>query len=174
MRHSFKSILAAAAISSTIILSGCSKGQSPVAQVQQAAGLPTMTATCNGTPVTFASITASLSSGRFTITGVLPAQNSSLQEVVLYTNLGATGTVTLNGASTTAGNTGMYGSGPSTSNLTQYWTDASNTGTMTITTFDATNKVMSGTFSFTAVQFYPNPAPGTVTVTSGTFSNLKW
>ena len=45
------------------------------------------------------------------------------------------------------------------------------TGQLTITTFDKTNKIISGTFYFKA----ENGSNGdSLNITSGTFSNLKW
>jgi hypothetical protein len=65
-------------------------------------------------------------------------------------------------------NIGNYQTEWGTSNAKSYLTNASNTGTCTITKYDATAKKMSGTFSFKAIN------GGVVKeVTSGSFTDVK-
>jgi hypothetical protein len=173
MKNFGKLMLATCTLLAIFIHPGCSKSSStPLAQAQVAAGLPTMTATCNGSVVTFAAISVSNAGGRVSITAGLPGQTSQ-QALSLYTTLGGVGTVTLNGASTSAGNTGLYGIGPSDTSLVKYWTDGTHTGTMSVTSFDPTTKIMAGTFNFNAVQFQPTGGTGTATITNGSFANVK-
>lgn len=177
MKNAFKITLLSGMFGIIFLSAGCSKSSttSPITQIQQAAGLPTMSATCNGTVVTFAGIQASYAGGRYTITAAAPGQTSSTNTgVILYTNLNRVGTATLNGASTTVGNTGVYAFGPSDTSAVQYWTDATHTGILNITAMDTAKKVLSGNFNFQAIQFHPTGTTNTVTVTNGTFSNVKW
>lgn len=52
-----------------------------------------------------------------------------------------------------------------------YYSDPTHTGTLSITKYDAANQLISGTFSFTAI----NDADlTTATVTDGSFTNVKW
>ncbi len=86
-------------------------------------------------------------------------------------NVVAPTTVTLN-SNASLGSFGQYSSGPAATEI-MYRTDASHTGTITFTQVDATNKLLSGTFTFTALQYSPAGTP-TVNVTNGSFSNITW
>ncbi|HEV7232021.1 MAG TPA: DUF6252 family protein [Bacteroidia bacterium] len=149
--------------------SSCSK-PTP-ATVAAAVGQGTFTATVNGTNVAFVPV-ATLNSGRYSITGT--QSTAPLQEIVLYTSATGIGTYTLNTGLSTNGSTGTYATGPSSSQLTEYRTDSTNTGVLNITAFDATNKTMSGNFNFKAKQFSPTVGTTIVTITSGTFASVKW
>lgn len=82
------------------------------------------------------------------------------------------GTYALGDASTTGVGTGTYAIGAPTPD--QYQTDATHSGTITITKADKTAKLISGTFSFTGVKKYPTPTSDTKSVTSGSFTDVKW
>lgn len=61
----------------------------------------------------------------------------------------------------------------SSSNQLHYVTDASHTGTVTITSIDTTNNLVSGSFSYTATEpSGQNYTPTQHSITSGTFTNL--
>ena len=80
-----------------------------------------------------------------------------------------TGTYALGGVS---GYSGQYWEG-SILKITSYTTDTSHTGTVSISKYDAANKVMSGAFNFDAKQLQP-AGTGTKSVTSGSFTYVKW
>jgi hypothetical protein len=168
-----KSIVRISGVSFALLLmlaySSCSK-PTP-ATIAAAAGQGTFNATVNGTSIAFLPA-ASLSSSRFSITGT--QSTAPLQEIVLYTSATGMGTYVLNTGASTNGSTGTYATGPSSSQLTEYRTDSANTGTLNITAFDASTKTMSGNFNFKAKQFSPTVGTTIVTVTSGTFANIKW
>jgi len=98
------------------------------------------------------------------IQAVGPAGKNSIH---LYVPL-ATGTYTLSDSTFS----GQYWDG-TILNQTTYITDSTHTGTVTITKYDTANKLMSGTFSFTARQFYPT-GTATKSVTNGSFTDAKW
>ncbi|MFM9944855.1 MAG: DUF6252 family protein [Bacteroidia bacterium] len=80
-----------------------------------------------------------------------------------------TGTFDLGGTSAFSA---QYWQGPVLSNVS-YLTDTIHKGTVTLTKYDATNKLMSGTFSFDAHQYMPK---GTAqkNVTAGVFTDVNW
>lgn len=57
--------------------------------------------------------------------------------------------------------------------ITSYTTDSTYLGSVTITKYDSTNKMMSGTFNFNSKQLYP-VGNGQKNVTAGTFTDIKW
>ena len=75
--------------------------------------------------------------------------------------------------------TGEYDTGPNNSFMTAYGTDLGPTyiGTLSLTKWDLTNKVTSGTFNFKGSMFL-NLAGGTppanINVTNGSFTDLPW
>jgi hypothetical protein len=148
----------------------CSK-PTPAAVVA-AVGLGSMSATCNGTSIAFVPA-ASLNSGKFTIIG---GQTSTVpnEQIVIYTSASAIGTYPLGSGVSAGGNMATFGTGPSSSNMTNFRTDSTHTGTLHITSFDAANKTMSGNFSFTAVQFSPTSSTATSVITNGVFAGVKW
>jgi hypothetical protein len=91
-------------------------------------------------------------------------------------NVTAPGTYTIN-TSPSTGNFMDCDLGPSATQVS-YRTDATHTGTITFTKVDRVNKGLSGTFSFTALQY--NATTGTTggtataTVTSGSFTDVCW
>ncbi len=106
-------------------------------------------------------------------------QNSStsFKEMFVYLyGVTKTGTYPL-GTPTYSGTTvtgwGGYYEGTSAANYTVYMTDSTNTGTVTITKYDAASKTISGTYSFTAKQTTP---AGTATkkITNASFTDVKW
>ncbi|MBI2968805.1 MAG: hypothetical protein HYY40_13475 [Bacteroidetes bacterium] len=68
--------------------------------------------------------------------------------------------------------TGSYSLG--SANNVQYTSDASATGTLTVSAYDGTAKKISGTFSFTGKKSYPTAGTETITVTSGSFTDITW
>jgi hypothetical protein len=66
---------------------------------------------------------------------------------------------------------GEYSVGSPTAAI--YQTNTTNLGTITITKYDATNRLMSGTFSFPCVPA-SSSASGTKNVTGGTFTDVKF
>ena len=69
--------------------------------------------------------------------------------------------------SSSSGNSGMYTSG---GNTVRYTTNATNTGNLFITNIDMIHRTISGSYSFTAQQYFPTTgSSGTI---SGSFTNL--
>jgi hypothetical protein len=68
------------------------------------------------------------------------------------------------------GNTGTYSNG--TPGQDSYVTAGLNAGQVNITQYDTINKLVTGTFNFTAHQ--ASNIGNTVTVTNGVFTSVKW
>ena len=130
-----------------------------------------VTATVNGVSYKANAVAAmSKSKGRISITAV---QTSPAQEMMFAFKGTATGTYPLNATATTLGNAALFYDGAMGGKSTvSYWTDKNHTGTITISKLDIAGKLMSGSFSFTAVQAEPLNSTATVSVTSGVFTDL--
>jgi len=100
-----------------------------------------------------------------TITGTKVMLNGSRQSVGITVFDPKVGTDTLG-----LTHTGVYSIGEDPS--TNYVTFGANSGYVTITKYDATNQLVSGTFSFTAQQ--GNASGNVVRVTNGSFTDVKW
>jgi hypothetical protein len=132
----------------------------------------------SGTTYTSTAIgSAATASTGTNITVQYPTSSNASNIVELYlNNVTGTGTYTLNSSSgaTGSGNEATYSTNAS-SNITQYWTTPTNTGIATVTSLDVTHGLISGTFSFTAVQWYPTASPApTVNITNGVFTNVNY
>jgi len=131
----------------------------------------TLTATVNGTTFTTPAYAQILVPGRLDIYPGVSTTDSLLVSIFIAGT--STGTYTLNSTqgSLQNGNEGeFYHSNATNTSFTEYWTDTTHTGTVTITKWDMTAKQFSGTFSFNAVQFHPSATGATVSV-SGSFTN---
>ena len=90
------------------------------------------------------------------------SSTGSSESLYLNLNQGATGTYSLAGG----GNSGKVTRGG-----TEYSSaNSGGSGTVTVTSFDESSKTISGTFSFVA----KSSSGSTVSVTEGSFSNIKW
>jgi hypothetical protein len=121
---------------------------------------PSFVATVSGSVVHFTG--AASNSTQFSVSGT-----STNYIISIGTFLQGTGTVTMDGTTGTAASITQIAS----SGNTTYMTDNTHTGVLTITAYDATKKMASGTFSFTAVA---TSGSTTMSVTSGSFTNIKW
>lgn len=90
-------------------------------------------------------------------------------------NVSGEGTYDLSASSSVYGQ-GIYFSAPTTSfvDYVAFSTDTVNTGTLVITSFDYTNKKISGTFSFDAKEYAPVDSNYVVSLTEGKFTDLTW
>ena len=61
-----------------------------------------------------------------------------------------------------------------TDGTTTWSTDATHTGTIMLSTYNASGKTATGTFSFTANEVSPSAGAGTISITSGSFANVTW
>jgi hypothetical protein len=104
--------------------------------------------------------------GPLKISGSNANGNTNYQtvEVTINSAVNAVGTYPL---SSSSGNTGIYTSG---GNTVRYSTNATNTGNLIITSINMVNKTISGSYNFTAKQYYPST--GNSGSISGSFSNL--
>jgi hypothetical protein len=127
---------------------------------------PTFSATINGSNPGVWTVTGGTNSGLITINGA----GAGGVTVGLEISAINTGTYQLGAP---GGNAGVYGtSSPGTTSYTTTGTSPY-VGTLTITTYNTSTKTISGTFSFTAQENYPN-STGTATITSGSFANVIW
>ncbi len=120
----------------------------------------------NGSPqnVPQSSLSCSLLNNELNIDGTT---SSNTFDVDLFIP-NSLGTYTLNGGTTYA-----Y----FTSNVTNttYKTDATHTGTVVVTQYDATGKTVSGSYSFNAFQTSPGgTGTSTVSITNGSFTNVSF
>jgi hypothetical protein len=127
---------------------------------------PSFSATVNGSNPGVWTVTGGTNGGLITINGAGVGGIT----VGLEISATATGTYQLAGP---GGNAGVYGT--TTPGTTSYTTTGTSpyVGTLTITTYNASTKTISGTFSFTAQENYPN-STGTATITAGSFANVVW
>jgi hypothetical protein len=107
--------------------------------------------------------------GPFQVTGSNGSNNSNYQTVVITVSNGSEittpGTFTLNTAASNSSDNAVY-----TSGTFSYNTNASHTGTITFSKVDMANRVISASFSFSAIEYSPsNNNSGTI---SGSFTNV--
>jgi hypothetical protein len=162
-------VIAVITLASAFVIQSCTKKNTTTVTTTN------MTATVNGK--SFSGIaSASMSNGGLLFAAVQTGGTPATKEFNLYTKVNATGTynMNVNTGQTGAGNTGVYAEGASAGTLTDYWTDSTHTGTIVITKYDVSAKKVSGTFSFNAIQFYPQTGTGTVNVTNGSFTDVSW
>ena len=94
------------------------------------------------------------------------SSNYQTVDITINSAVNLSGTYPL---SSSSGNTGVYTSG---GNTVRYTTNAINTGNLIITSINTTNKTISGSYNFTAQQYYPSTGnSGTI---SGSFTNLGY
>ncbi len=121
---------------------------------------PSFTASMNGTSTTFTG-KASLGSNYLTITGV-----GTNYTITIYDKL----PVQVGSAVTLGAPGGTYAS--VTTGAGQFWeTSSTSTGTLTITTYDTSTNLVTGTFSFTGT---PSSGTGNMAVTGGSFANITF
>ncbi len=121
--------------------------------------------TTSGVQYTISNPTA----GPLQITGSNAGSNSNYQTVVITVDntVNAAGTFTLNTTASNSSDNGVY-----TSSTFSYNTNATHTGTITLSKVDMVNRVMSASFSFSAIEFNPdNNSSGTI---SGSFTNVSF
>jgi hypothetical protein len=134
---------------------------------------PSASYTFNAMGVTATGVQYSILSGtqslQITGSNATASGNGNEQTVVITINnaVNSTGSYTLNAS---VNNTGVYTSGGST-NPMKYSTGSSPyVGTLNITNYDATNRLMSVSFSFNAQEYSPNTSSsGTI---YGSFANV--
>ncbi len=149
----------------SFFMSGCKKTTSnPITN--------NMTASVNGSSFATTTASASNSNNRLLLVGV--TTGTPVKEIQIWVDNPAVGSYSLTSSNVNAGNTAIYAEGPSSAMLTDYWTDSTHTGTLTISKLDNSARTVSGSFSFNAVQFYPTASTNTVSVSSGSFTDLKW
>jgi hypothetical protein len=95
--------------------------------------------------------------------------NYQTVQITIPTGVSAPTTFTLNAATSSGGDVGIYTDGPYP-NTANYNTNAGHTGILNITKVDLTNRLMSASFNFVAQQ-YASANTGTVSV-SGSFANI--
>lgn len=140
-----------------IALSSCTK--KTTSPTTPPSTTPSFTATVAGTATTFTG-SANLGSNYLTIIG----SNSTYTINIYVPTPVSTGTVTL-AASSGAYATAQTGSG-------QFWeTTSGSTGTLNISTYNTSTKIVSGSFSFTGA---PITGSGNLSVTNGLFSNISF
>ena len=131
---------------------------------------PVITATLNGSYAFSADVTATYAYGQIRL--IATQTGSPIKDIEIDVTAASTGTYSLNSANGI--NTGLYIEGPNTSNLIKYETDASHTGSVTFTKMDLTKQLMSGTFSYNALEFSPTVGTASVVITNGSFTNVPW
>jgi hypothetical protein len=120
----------------------------------------------SGSPqnATQSSLSGSLLNNELNIYG---ATSSNIYAVNLFIP-NSVGTSTLNGGTT-------YAYFDSNVTNTTYKTNATYTGTVVVTQYDAAGKTVSGTYSFNALQTSPGGAgTSTVSITNGSFTNVSF
>ena len=177
MRKSFFFLLIGVAA-----LAGCNTINSVLNPTTQTAG--SMTATVNGNawsstvvPAVSGGATATLQSGALVIVGESVALSSTPEQtlsiLLVHPHLGVDSMSLLN---PTDANTGsfLYGTNQNDIYLTELYYSLStpNAGSVNITKYDTTNKLISGNFSFTATQ--KDTTSHTITVTNGSFYDVGW
>lgn len=133
--------------------------------------LGSMAATINGTPWNSTVHAATTDTTSITITGTSFNLTGTAEAIAL--NLpNVTGLGTYTGPAEAVA---VYTLASVTGGSQNLWTSfgPGSACTVTITSYDATNQKISGTFSFTAVAAPGSTATGTKTVTNGTFTNLN-
>lgn len=165
----FKNPLTIAIAFITLALAGCASSTSPNGQTTGS-----MVATVNGqswASAVIPGVTAgtlavrSVSANTLTVTGTsvdLSGHSQTIGLVLINPHLGLDSLGT--------GNTGTYSNG--VPGQDSYVTAGFNAGQVNISQYDTQNKQVSGTFSFTAHQ--ASNISNTVTVTNGSFVNVKW
>ncbi len=129
----------------------------------------TPTYTFNAMGITATGVQYSVSNpitGPLKISGSNAGGNTNYQtvEITINSAVNAAGTYPL---SSSSGNTGIYTSG---GNTVRYETNATNTGNLIITNINMTNKTISGSYNFTAQQYFPTT--GSSGSIYGSFTNL--
>lgn len=148
------------AISTAVFFSNCDKVK---------------TSNCNNKNVTCTADGSSFQSCAITLTPFptyvwLQAQPENVKTSIHLYMPKTTGTFVLGGTSPYSG---QYWDQSNPLKITSYTTDSTHLGSVTITKYDSTNKMMSGTFDFNTKQLYP-VGTGQKNVTAGTFTDIKW
>jgi hypothetical protein len=170
--NSFSRTASSVVVLTSILIGYTSCTKPSPAAVVAAVGGGSMTAKSNGTAIAFVPA-ANLNGTSFTITGV-QTNTAPVQNLIIYTSATTTGTYTLNFGGSSSGNAALFSTGATTGSMTSFRTDTTHVGVLTITTLDMSNKTMSGTFSFIGKQSAPTVGTATDTISSGTFSGVKW
>jgi hypothetical protein len=151
---------ATAVIVLMMTMNSCTKKSTTPTTTTPTSTTPSFSASMGGTSTTFTG-TASSGANYLTITGTGSNYTINIYDATPI----ATGTVSL------GSNAGSYAAVKTGSN--QLWeTDATHTGTLTITTYNTSTNIVTGSFSFTA-----GPVSNTTTnlaVTAGAFANISF
>ena len=126
-----------------------------------------LTAQINVSPFTSCTITASAVGNRIQINAQENEPRAYRSIQLILPNAVGHYTIGQQGVDDTYASTSLAGAQP-----VEYVSDSLRTGTLDITTFDATNHKASGTFSFAAYDH--TGVNGTKTVTNGVFTDVKW
>ena len=176
---SYKTHLSYSLLLLLILATGCNTVTNPSTQT---AG--SMTATVNGqawsstvVPLVTGGATATLQQGALLIAGVSIALSTTPEQTLsiflVHPHLGADSMSALNGLNQ---NTGSFLYGTNTNDIyvstLSFSLTMTNVGSINITKYDTTNKLISGTFNFSATQ--KDTSSHTMTVTNGSFYNVGW
>jgi hypothetical protein len=144
-------------------LTSCSKKSNPAPTTNP--NPPTCTMTVNGTTYTLAASAQYSSSG-----GQIPFSAAGGGYVIQFVDKApAIGTITLSDP-----NTSSYATVIQKSNNETWLTDTVHTGTLTLTTYNTSSRIISGTISFVANETYPAAGGSVINVTNGSFSNVPF
>ena len=188
--NSYKAYFFFSILSLIILINGCNAVNSVKNPSTPTEG--SMTATVNGeawasAPTTVPSVTggatASMNTplqGALTITGVCYYHSVPITDIkgetpqtititLIHPHLGADSMSTANSFDPNTGSF-LYGTNAKDAYLTI--PNQGDTGSINITKYDTTNKLISGTFSFTATQ--EDTMSHTIQVTNGSFNDVSW
>lgn len=147
--------------------------------------LATLSSSCSATAgtKTFTSslILATVTNGNLIITATNVSPLSTTKDTMsiiltIPTNLLKVGTIPMGTIGLNA--SGSYKIGGTLTSLTYETvsplTAGQTAGSLIITSYDATNKKLAGTFSFVATQSLPTPSTATIAVTNGKINIVSW
>lgn len=153
-----------------VALTACTKKSSPTpsssTNTNTNTSTATFSATVNGTPITMTG-SASYNSSAGWLTISASGGGYVIQAVDLAP---AVGSVTLSSYTTF----NSYATITQTATSEVWSTDATHTGTFTLTTYNTTSKIISGSISFTANETSPTAGGSTINITNGTFANISF
>ncbi len=166
-----KSILLFSALLVLVVATLSCKKKSPAPTPTPTAIPPTFSFTALGIAATGVQYTiTNPQGGPLQVTGSNASNTSNYQTVQITVTGGsitAPGTFTLNATASSGGNSGVYTSG---SGSFLYNTNASHTGSITVSKVDMVNRLISASFNFSAQEYTPtNTSSGTI---SGSFTNV--
>ena len=155
------------------LLSACVKTFNPTPAVAKG-GNAQFIASINGQVCVFDG-TVTYDKGRFALFGS-DSVPGKVQRVELYSGFKVPGTYFLGSGTALAGSVGVYRSASSwISNFSNFYTNALNGGTITVTSLDTVQKTITGSFNFPATSnAVLSSTPSIVQITNGSFINISW